>query len=175
MPIRIRMATNADVEGVVNVIHTVFHEYNFTWEPEGYHADLYDIELHYPGPEDRLFVADIDGQTVGTVGLELFPVLNSSESGLVKWNGQNRIAGADCSLERLYVHPIARRSGVGQALMQHVIHLAQGEARKRMEIWSDKRFVDAHRLYGRFGAEVVGDRILDDPDQSPEWGLRIDL
>jgi hypothetical protein len=44
-----------------------------------------------------------------------------------------------------------------------------------MELWSDKRFGPAHRLYGQFGAEVVGDRICDDPDKSPEWGLRIDL
>ena len=175
MPIRIRMATNADVEGVVNVIHTVFDEYQFTWEPDGYHADLYDIEQHYPGPEDRLFVAEINGQTVGTVGLELFPTLMTDESGLVQPQGQFRIAGADCSLERLYVHPSARRLGVGQALMQHVIDLAQSEGRQRMEIWSDKRFTDAHRLYGRFGAEVMGDRILDDPDESPEWGLKIDL
>jgi hypothetical protein len=40
-----------------------------------------------------------------------------------------------------------------------------------MEMWSDKRFEDAHRLYQKLGAEVVGERICHDPDQSPEWGL----
>lgn len=44
-----------------------------------------------------------------------------------------------------------------------------------MEIWSDKRFVEAHRLYQRLGAFVVADRICSDPDNSPEWGLLLPL
>jgi hypothetical protein len=44
-----------------------------------------------------------------------------------------------------------------------------------MELWSDKRFEDAHRLYQKLGARVVGERICHDPDQSPEWGLAIDF
>jgi len=44
-----------------------------------------------------------------------------------------------------------------------------------VEIWSDKRFEQAHRLYQRFGARPVADRFIFDPDRCEEWGLVVDL
>jgi hypothetical protein len=44
-----------------------------------------------------------------------------------------------------------------------------------MEIWSDKKLLDGHRLYEKVGAVLVGERLCHDPDQSPEWGLVLDL
>jgi putative acetyltransferase len=55
--------------------------------------------------------------------------------------------------------------------MKAVLAEAKKNGRSTMELWSDKRFTDAHRLYERFGAKVVGERICHDPDKSPEWGL----
>ncbi|MDR3687818.1 MAG: GNAT family N-acetyltransferase [Fimbriimonas sp.] len=175
MPFSIRQASGADSPGIVDVIRAVFDEYEFTWEPEGYHADLYALDAHYDGVCDRFFVAEIEGRIVGTIALETFEPIPGVSGSVPVIDGFYRVAGSDCSLERLYVHPDARRQGVGQALTEHIIALAQAEGRKQMEIWSDKRFGDAHRLYGRFGAAVVGDRICHDPDQSPEWGLAIPL
>ena len=86
-----------------------------------------------------------------------------------------RLAQADCSLERLYVRPEHRRSGIGRALFQTAIEEARSKSASLMEIWSDKRFQDAHRLYDRMGAVTVGERICDDPDHSPEWGLILEL
>ena len=86
-----------------------------------------------------------------------------------------RVTGADCSLERLYVVPEARKGGVGGALIDHVMQAAREGGGTGMELWSDKRFGDAHRLYGRYGAEVVGERLCDDAEQSPEWGLLLPL
>lgn len=171
MSFSIRKADNRDVPGVVDVIGTVFDEYSFTWEEDGYHKDLYDIEAHY----ERFFVAEMDRRVVGTIGLELFDTIPGPAGTLGEHDGFIRVQGADCSLERLYVHPDARRHGIGRALIDHVISEARKEGRTAMELWSDKRFGDAHRLYGRTGARVVGDRICHDPDQSPEWGLIIEL
>ena len=67
----------------------------------------------------------------------------------------------------MYVHPKGRRRGIATAIMREIIGLEVGP----IEIWSDKRFVDAHRLYQRFGASVVGERICHDPDRAPEWGM----
>jgi GNAT superfamily N-acetyltransferase len=120
-------------------------------------------------------VAEIDGRIVGTAALERFERIPGEAGKCIERNGYVRACSADCSLERLYVHPDARRKGVGSALTQHVIDQAKREGLSAMELWSDKRFGDAHRLYGRFGAVVVGDRICDDPDVSPEWGLLIRL
>ena len=175
MPFQIRPATNADVPGVVDVIHTVYDEYSFTWEPDGYHKDLYDIEGHYDGQDDRFYVAVIDGFIVGTVAIALFDLIAGDVGQIRQLDGFLRVQGCDCALERLYVHPKARRTGVGSGLLKHTFEIARAENRQAMELWSDKKFVDAHRLYGKLGAKVVGERLCHDPDQSPEWGLMIDL
>ena len=175
MPFRIRPADNRDCDGVVNVIRAVFDEYSFTWEEDGYHLDLYDLEAHYTAKGHTFFVAEDQDRVVGTIALERFPPIGGSPGELITLNGFIRIQGCDCSLERMYVHPDARRQGVGAELVREVVGTATAEERHAMELWSDKRFADAHRLYSRFGAKVVGERICHDPDQSPEWGLMIDL
>ena len=156
------------------VIKSVFDEYNFTWDPPGYHADLYDLDGHYADLGHQFWVFETDGQIVGTVALEFHDRIKSAEQ-TVEIDGMVRLVGTDCSLNRLYVHPDGRRRGVGHQLVQRVIDVAKSRQRVAMEIWSDKRFVDAHRLYERVGAKVVSERICDDPDVSPEWGLILRL
>ena len=172
---KIRLATQNDVEHAVRIVRAVYEEYGFTWDPEVYHADLYDLEGHYLRLGNPFWLAEWEGLPVGTVALEVFDPLPEGDGKICLHEGKVRVAGADCSLERLYVHPEARRRGIGGALTAQVIEEAKRRGRTRMELWSDKRFGPAHQLYGGFGAEVVGDRICDDPDVSPEWGLRIDL
>ena len=175
MALSIRLATNADVDAVVNVIRSVYDEYHFAWDPAGYHADLYDIEAYYEALGDTFYVAELDGQVIGTVAIERFDPIPGELGGLREVDGYIRVQGCDCSLERLYVHANARRVGAGRAMTQFIVDIAKSEGRTAMELWSDKKFVDAHRLYQRFGAKVVGERICDDPDESPEWGLMIEL
>lgn len=175
MAIEIKTWAPEYTEGVIRTIKAVYDEYNFTWEIDGYHADLYDIQAHYADQGDTFYVALVDGQVVGTVAIERFPLTDGPEGTIIQLDGLRRVAGSDCSMERLYVHPDARKAGVGSALIQHVLNVAKKEGKQGMELWSDKRFGDAHRLYGRFGATVVGDRICFDPDESPEWGLYLQL
>jgi GNAT superfamily N-acetyltransferase len=175
MPLLIRPADNRDSVGVVNVIRAVFDEYSFTWEEGGYHADLYDIDSFYTAKGHTFYVAESDGRIVGTIALERFDLIKGPLGELATLCGFVRVQGCDCSLERMYVHPEARKQGIGGALIRQVVSTATAEGRRALELWSDKRFADAHRLYGRFGARVVGERICHDPDQSPEWGLVIDL
>ncbi len=175
MSILIRLASNSDIHGVVGVIKTVYDEFGFSWHPEGYHADLYDLDAFYSLEHSPFFVAESEGQILGTVALELFNPIPGERAKLGQHEDRVRILGSDCSLERLYVHPNGRRKGIGKALTNHVIQLAKQRGRTLMEIWSDKAFVDAHRLYERFGAKLVGERLCHDPDQSPEWGMAIPL
>ncbi|MGV3615304.1 MAG: GNAT family N-acetyltransferase [Fimbriimonas sp.] len=175
MPLTIRRATNADVAEAVRIIKTVFDEYNFEWEADGYHADLYDLEAHYDRLGDAFFLAELDGVAVGTAAVEFFPRIPGEVGETVLYDGYVRVSGADCSLERLYVVPEARRGGVGAGLVLHVMEAGRAGGGTVMELWSDKRFGDAHRLYGRFDAKVVGERLCDDAERSPEWGLALPL
>lgn len=166
----IRLASNADIPDVVRVIKSVYDEYGFSWDPDDYHADLYGLESHYLDQGHFFWIASGDQGVVGTTALKVFPSIPSAYH-----EGFVRIEGADCSLERLYVMPEHRGSGIGAALFLETLSTAKVAGRKRMEIWSDKRFEAAHRLYHRHGATVVSERICDDPDKSPEWGLAIEL
>jgi putative acetyltransferase len=147
-PARVRRAAAADSRAAAAVVKAVYEEYAFTWDERGYHADLHDVEAAYAA----FFVAELEGRIVGTAGLS-----------------------ASASLERFYVLPEARGAGVGSGLLRAVAEEARRRGHSRLEIWSDKRFEDAHRLYERHGARVVGERVHDDPDSSHEWGLVLEL
>jgi GNAT superfamily N-acetyltransferase len=171
----VRSATSADIPGVVDTIRAVYDEYGFTWDETGYHADLYSLDKYYLDNGHLFAVAEAEGVVVGTIALEFFDVISGTQGELVELQGEFRIAGCDCALNRLYVLPSARRIGIANALTQYVIQSATERNCQAMEIWSDKRFGPAHELYKKFGATVAGERICDDPDVSPEWGLLLIL
>jgi putative acetyltransferase len=173
---QIRLAAPKDSPAVVEVIKSVFDEYGFTWEEEDYHADLYDLNAHYFDQGHLFWIAETeDGRAIGTAALSFFGRLPGAAGTTIELDGEVRLGGCDCALNRLYVKPDARKLGAGSALMTTTIEAGKAKGCQQMEIWSDKRFADAHRLYERFGARQIGDRICDDPDVSPEWGLILEL
>lgn len=171
----IRRYEPRDAQGVQDTVREVYEEYGFTWDPEEYHADLFSIEAEYQHADAEFWVAELDGLVVGCVGLVCFPALPGEFGSTTEIDGTVRVAAADCELVRLYVRPSARQGGLGSQLTEVVLAEARRRNRRVMELWSDKRFDKAHRLYLRYGAIIVGDRICDDPDESPEYGLAIDL
>lgn len=171
----LRPARADDATGAAQVVRAVYDEYGFLWEEDGYHADLYNLDTHYLRAGHGFWIAELEGRTVGTVGLEVFAPVSGPAGQVIAVAGKRRIAGCDCSLERLYVRREARGQGIGQALLQRAVLAAQSRGCRMMEIWSDKRFQEAHSLYQKLGAIIVGERICDDPDVSPEWGLRFPL
>ncbi len=171
----IRPYKAGDESGIQKTVKEVYDEFGFTWEEDGYHQDLFSINEFYPAP-GQMFVAEVgEGKIVACGALQVYKAPFSGTSGLVFESEKWHVAGADCQLNRLYVRSEFRKLGLGSKLTQSIIDLAKTENLKRMEIWSDKLFVEAHKLYERFGAIVVGERICDDPDEAPEWGLSLDL
>lgn len=156
MSIVVRTARSSDSAAASAVVRAVYEEHAFTWDPERYHSDLEDVAAAY----DRFWVAERGSDVVGCVGIRSAPLV---------------LEGADCSLERLYVLRAARGSGTGSALLAAALSGARAQGRRRIEIWSDKLLTDSHRLYRRFGARIVSERVNDDPDASAEWGLVLDL
>lgn len=169
----IRRAKATDAEGVRSTIRAVYDEYGFPWYPEGYHLDLYEFEPRYIEAGIPFWIAEIDGEVRGTATLEPHPFIQGA--GVVVVEGVRRVGQTDCSLERVYVHPLARRRGLGRALNLAAIDYAREMGRRGIEIWSDKEFAAAHALYRALGAIEVGERLCHDPQQSPEWGFRLGL
>jgi GNAT superfamily N-acetyltransferase len=77
---------------------------------------------------------------------------------------------ATAELHRLYVRPDMRRLGLGQALVRFVENIARGRGAQRLALWSDSRFVGAHRLYERLGfVRAAEQRELGDVSNSREY------
>lgn len=174
--VTVRPATDADSLGAAAVVERVFRDFGFQWDPDEYAADLYHLGDAYLDSGDLIWVGEgKDGQIVAVGGVAFHEPV-PGEFGVAKEYGDHiRLLGSDCELVRVYVHPDVRRQGLGRRLSLLAIQAAQARGCQLMEIWSDKRFVEAHRLYQSLGATVVGERICKDPDQSPEWGLALRL
>lgn len=170
-----RVAKAGDEAAVVEVVRQVYAEYGFTWDPEGYHRDLYDLSAHFSPPGGYLLIGGLEeGKVQGCCGITLHPSPGEKEV-VVREGELPRLGRTDAELHRLYVIPAARRGGLGRQLTLLCFDWARGAGARAVEIWSDKRFDQAHRLYRDLGAVCVVDRICDDPDVSPEWGYRLDL
>ncbi len=106
----------------------------------------------------RLWVVERQGRVVASVGLK-----PAHEPGGIE-------------LKTLYVALHARRLGLGNRLTE----LVEAEARRRgaafIDLWSDTRFTDAHRLYKRRGYQRDPiTRELHDLSNTVEYYFRKDL
>lgn len=73
-------------------------------------------------------------------------------------------------LKSLYVAATARRHGLGARLTGLVEDEARSGGAARVELWSDSRFFDAHRLYTRLGYRRTGrTRELGDLSDTTEY------
>lgn len=141
--------------GIVSVIRSVYGEYALTWDPDSYHRDLYTVRETYIDTGGFFSVLVADENVIGTV------------SALDR--------GDDAEIERLYLLKDHRGRGYGRLMTEHFLEWARSTGHGRAIAWSDKRFGDAHAMYERMGFARVGDRVLDDPDDSPEWCFELEL
>lgn len=143
-------------QGAIDVVRAVYDEYGFTWEPDGYHRDLFTVAETYLHTGGGFWVLVEGERVVGTVA-----ALD---------RGDGVVEG-----ERLYLLRERRGRGEGERLVRHLLDWARAAGFRRFVGWSDKRFAEAHALYEKIGMVRVGERVLDDPDESPEWGYELDL
>jgi len=142
-------------DGPWRVVSAVFEEYGFPFSESDYDADLMDPATHYDGGSGWFSVAENDdGRVVGCVGV--------TDEG-----------GGLFELHRLYVLAEARRGGTGGRLVRWVIETAREHGARRIVLYSDVAFLDAHRLYERLGFRNHTFRYAPDPWRSREWGFEL--
>jgi GNAT superfamily N-acetyltransferase len=73
-------------------------------------------------------------------------------------------------LHRMYLYRDYRGRGIGRRLLDTSIDHLKTCGVRRMLLWSDVKFTDAHRLYERNGFKRFGERICNDPDANREYG-----
>jgi putative acetyltransferase len=130
----IRHARDDDAWDLIGLIAACWAEYpGCILDVHGEEPWLLAPASAYAAQGGRLWVAELAGRVVASVALR--PAAEPD----------------GVALKSLYVARAARRRGLGDRLAA----LVEGEARERgasfVELWTDTRFLDAHRLYERRG------------------------
>lgn len=132
---RLRDARDDDADGLIALIAGCYAEYpGCVLDVDGEAPELRGVASAFARRGGRFWVAERDRRIVGSVGCA-------------------PAGGDDGALElfKLYVARSARRAGLGSRLCGLVEGEARRHGRRRLVLWSDTRFVDAHRLYERLG------------------------
>ncbi|MDQ4039295.1 MAG: GNAT family N-acetyltransferase [Actinomycetota bacterium] len=153
-PGNLRAVTDRDAGDVRQLIGNCFAEYpGCVLDPDGVDAWMKTPARWYADKGGQFWVLSRPGD----VGL----------AACVGWvpDGADRV-----ELKNLYVGATARRQGLGRRL----VALVEAAARERdcatVVLWTDTRFLDAHRLYAGLGYRRTGDqRALHDPSHSIEF------
>lgn len=143
--------------GPAHVVATVFAEYGYELAVDSYESDVAAPHEHFPAIGGGFAVAeDADGRVVGCTGY------SDEGNGLF-------------DLRRLYLLRDYRGNGIGRAMVEWVLAEVRARGGRRVELFSDIAFLDAHRLYRRMGFRNHRFRYADDPWRSREWGFVLDL
>jgi GNAT superfamily N-acetyltransferase len=126
----IRRARPDDGAAVRGIVFATFEAYGIVPEPEGTDKDVMTFGEH-ADPIDE-FVADVDGETVGSV--------------MVSPHGD----GAGW-LSKFFVDSRCRGRGIGRALLAHAVAAARERGYRRLELDTRSFFKEAIHLYESTG------------------------
>jgi putative acetyltransferase len=149
----IRAARDEDAQDLFGLLALCFAEYPGCYVDP--HGDLPDLKSPGSSFEGRggafWIVEDERGRACACVALD-YPSPGMAE------------------LHRLYVRPDQRRRGLGEQLVRVAEDHARARGSHTIFFWSDTRFSNAHRLYGRLGyRRIDGTRDLGDISNSVEY------
>ena len=133
-----------DHPAIVNIIKSIYDDYNYTMDFEQFDHDLADIEETYQDAGGEFWVIDDGGEISGAIGV--LP-----------------LDGETCELKRLYVDKGKRGRGLGSTLIKTVISWARDKGYPGVVLWSDVLFENAHHLYSKHGFEASEETRAIDP------------
>ncbi|HWH28296.1 MAG TPA: GNAT family N-acetyltransferase [Mycobacteriales bacterium] len=149
---RLREVSDADSAALMALIGGCWAEYPGV----ELHVDAEEPWLRAPATayarwDGRMWVAEHGGQVVACCGV--------------------KPAGVDAvELKSMYVAARARRRGLARRLEGCVLEEARRRGARRVELWSDTRFLDAHATYEALGyRRLPGARDLHDLSHSREY------
>lgn len=154
----LRDATDDDSWSLIALIAACWAEYpGCVTDVAGEYPELLAPARHYGEVGGRLWVVPDGGWIAACVGA------CPCSSGTVE-------------LVKLYVARHRRGQGLGRALVGVAESFALARGAGGIELWSDSRFLDAHRLYLRLGYQRTGaTRALHDLSATTEYGFRKSL
>lgn len=154
----IRSATDADGQGVAELVAHCFAEYDgCLYEPAEF-PELPAIASWVAARGGFFQVAESEGRIVGSAG-----ILPTHVPGILE-------------LKKLYVAPRHRGTGLAAALLAGATAFARGRGGHAIVLFSDTRFRRGHAFYEKHGfRRLPGTRNLNDVSRTLEYAYRIDL
>jgi GNAT superfamily N-acetyltransferase len=128
----VRAALDEDAAGVMALVEACFSEYEHCIMDTEEMPHLLAPATHFGSRGGDAWVVERSGEVVASVAWRPHP-------------------GGVAELHLLYVAASARRRGLGTRLVTLVEGWARDRGATRIELWSDTRFADAHRLYRDLG------------------------
>jgi putative acetyltransferase len=159
MRFKIRDAKDEDAERLIGLIDSCYSEYDgCVLRVEDEAPELKHIASEHQEKGGRFWVAEQNGDLVGSAGL-----VPGDKPGVIE-------------MKKLYVAQNARKIGLAARLCSLVEVEAMSRGAEAIELWSDTRFKDAHRLYERRGyTRGPKTRELKDASKSVEYFYRKEL
>jgi putative acetyltransferase len=156
---QLRDARDQDAPGLIALIGAVFSEYpGCVLDVDGELPELRRIASDFAEHGGRFWVAEQDAVIAGCIGFA-----PSAQAGGIE-------------LKKLYVSRALREAGLGSRLLELVEHAAEQLGATFIELWSDTRFVTAHRFYEKRGyVRTARTRELGDKSDTVEYHFRKEL
>jgi len=152
----IREARDADGKALCALIEPIFAEYEGVLFILEEMPELMVIATTFGDAGGTFWVAERDGELVGCVG----------------WVPH----GDGVELKKLYVAKTDRERGLGRQLVDRVEEAATKRGAAFVQLWSDSKFLPAHRFYRRRGYVRDGQtRTLEDLSDTIEFHFRKEL
>ena len=137
--IHIRLAERADVAAIAALFASD------TLGGHGDSADSSDLPAYLAAfdriresPNDRLYVAECDGELAGTFQTTLVTMLTGKGSSVL-------------IIEAVHVRHDLRGQGIGETMIRHAIETGRQAGVRLVQLSSNKVRTDAHRFYKRLG------------------------
>jgi GNAT superfamily N-acetyltransferase len=113
-------------------------EYGWDWTYEGLVGRILgDFEAHFDASREDAWIAELDGQVVGSV------FLMKTDDGEV------------AKLRLLYVDPVARGLGVGWRLVRICIERARELGYRKLTLWTNHVLTSARKIYEAAGFALI--------------------
>jgi putative acetyltransferase len=163
----VRHAHDSDAEGVIALYAACWGGYEgMVLDTEDEMAHLNHVATHYEQAGGLAWVAEWTARIVDEVAASWAPG-GSSVAGTVAWRP---LDDERVELQMLYVMPDARKRGLASYLVGIVETHVRNLGFEMLELWSDVRFKDAHRLYRSLGWEQLDEtRFVADLSNSTEF------
>ncbi len=156
--ISLRPAKDADGANVAALIARVFSEYEGCLFEPGEFPELARPAAHYHDKGGGLWVAERDGEIVGSIALFLNRAPDVFELG------------------KVYVAASLRGSGLAARLIDLAFAEIAARGGREIVLFSDARFTRGHGFYEKHGfTRIPGARILQDVSTTLEFGFRRSL